>query len=121
MALGPLTHQPTVSLSTDEIAFFHENGFLQIKQLSTPDEIVLMREAYDRIFQQRAGREEGNQFDLAGSDEEGQEAALPQILGPEKYAPELWDTLARANALQICRQLLGDDMQAQGSHAIFKP
>jgi ectoine hydroxylase-related dioxygenase (phytanoyl-CoA dioxygenase family) len=81
----------------------------------------MLREAYDRIFQTRAGREEGNQFDLAGSDEEGQQAALPQILGPEKYAPELWDTLARANALQICRQLLGEDMQAQGSHAIFKP
>jgi ectoine hydroxylase-related dioxygenase (phytanoyl-CoA dioxygenase family) len=121
MALSPLTHQPTVSLSPDDIAFFQENGFLRFSQLSTPDEISMMRQSYDRIFQTRAGREEGNQFDLAGSDEEDKEAALPQILGPEKYAPELWDTLARANALQICRQLLGEDMQAQGSHAIFKP
>ena len=33
----------------------------------------------------------------------------------------MWDTLARANALHIVRQLLGDDVEAQGTHAIFKP
>ncbi len=116
-----LTQHPTVSLSNAQIAFFRSNGFLSVPQLSTSTEITMMREAYDDIFARRAGREVGDQFDLAGTDEEGREAALPQILGPEKYAPQLWDTLARANALHICRQLLGDDVQAQGSHAIFKP
>lgn len=59
-----------------------------------------MRAAYDKIFQQRAGRDEGNQFDLAGSDEEGKEAALPQDLNPGKYAPELKKS-AEANARSI--------------------
>lgn len=116
-----LSHQPTVSLCAPQIAFFEQNGFLALPQLSTPAEIEMMRVAYDRIFSNQSGRAEGNQFDLAGTDEDGKEAALPQILRPEQYAPELWDTLARANALHICRQILGEDVEAQGSHAIFKP
>jgi len=116
-----LTHQATVSLTPHQIADFHRDGFLSVPSLSTPAEIEMMKDAYDRIFSAQAGRERGDQFDLAGDDADGKVQHLPQILGPEKYAPELWDTLARANALQIVRQLLGDDVQAQGSHAIFKP
>jgi hypothetical protein len=116
-----LTHSPTLTLSDEQVQSFHSNGFLAIPQLSTPEEIEMMRVAYDQLFSQNAGHESGAHFDLAGTDEPGKEAALPQILGPEKFAPELWDTLARANALQICRQLLGEDVEPQGSHAIFKP
>lgn len=118
---NPLSHQPTVSLSDEQIAGFHRDGFLALPQISAPAEIEMMRDAYDDIFSRKAGRESGAQFDLAGTDEDGKEAALPQILGPEKFAPQLWDTLARANALHIVRQLLGADAEAQGSHAIFKP
>lgn len=116
-----LQHQPTISLSEAQREFYAQNGFLALPQLSTSAEIEMMRAAYDRIFSEQAGRAEGNQFDLAGTDEDDKPQALPQILQPEKYAPELWDTLARANALHICRQLLGEDLEAQGSHAIFKP
>lgn len=116
-----MTHQPTLSLSPAQIEAFHRDGFLSVPVLTTPEEVEMMRAAYDRIFSEQAGRETGDQFDLAGTDEDGKEAALPQILSPENYAPELWDTLARANALNIVRQLIGDDVEAQGSHAIFKP
>jgi ectoine hydroxylase-related dioxygenase (phytanoyl-CoA dioxygenase family) len=119
--MGPLTHQPTISLTSDQIAFFKSNGFLSLPRITSDEEVAMIRESYDRLFANQAGRAEGRQFDLAGTDEEGKEAALPQILTPEKDAPELWDTQARANALHICRQLLGEDVQAQGSHAIFKP
>jgi len=115
------TQQPTVTLTPEQIDFFHANGFLRLDAITTPDEVARMRAAYDRIFQQRAGREEGNQFDLAGADEEGKEAALPQILGPRKYAPELANTLYEANARAIAAQLLGPDARFTGDHAIFKP
>ena len=52
-----------------------------------------MREAYDLIFEQRAGRDEGMEFDLAGTDEDGQAADLPQILDPKRYSEGLRDTL----------------------------
>jgi len=110
-----------VRVSEAQIQFFWDNGYLAIESITTPEELEIMRAAYDRIFQQRAGRESGDQFDLAGTDEEGREAALPQILGPSRYAPELLDTVYRRNALAISRQLLGPDTVPMGDHAIFKP
>ena len=112
---------PTLTLSQAQIDFFHRNGYLCLDAITTLEEVERLRGVYDRIFAQRAGRSEGNQFDLAGPDEEGQAAALPQILGPRQYAPELGDTLYEANGLAITRQLLGRGAAFTGDHAIFKP
>jgi hypothetical protein len=113
--------EPTVTLTAEQITFFHENGFLALGPITTDAELEWLRGVYDRLFAQRAGREEGNQFDLGGTDEEGKEAALPQILSPTKYAPELAQGLFRVNALAVARQLLGPDVTPRGDHAIFKP
>jgi hypothetical protein len=42
--------------------------------ITTQDEVQWMKDIYDRLFAQRAGRDEGNQFDLGGSDEDGKTA-----------------------------------------------
>ena len=116
-----MPHTFTVTLTEEQIAFYHANGFLAIDAITTSEEIDRLRGVYDTIFERRAGRDEGNQFDLAGSDEEGKAAALPQILNPRKYAPELAHTLYEANARAIAEQLLGPEAVFTGDHAIFKP
>jgi ectoine hydroxylase-related dioxygenase (phytanoyl-CoA dioxygenase family) len=108
-------------LTADEIEFFKENGYLSLQAVMPQEEVERMREIYDRLFEQRAGREEGNQFDLAGSDEEGKEASLPQILWPSRYAPEINQMSFRENLLGLSRQLLGEKAEQQGEHAILKP
>lgn len=113
--------QPTLSLTEEQIAFFQREGYLSLPTITTPEEVERVREIYDHLFEIRAGREEGDQFDLAGVDEEGKQATLPQILNPSKYAPELAEALYRANALAISRQLLGPESEFMGEHAIFKP
>ena len=113
--------QPTITLTDEQIQFYHDNGFLAIDAITTQAEIERLRGIYDRIFNERAGRAEGNQFDLAGADEEGKVATLPQILNPRKYAPELASTLYEVNAMAISKQLLGPDVVYAGDHAIFKP
>ena len=113
--------KPTVTLTDQQIAFYRDNGYLSIDAITTPGEIEKLRVVYDQIFDRSAGREEGNQFDLAGTDEEGKAAALPQILNPRKYAPELAETLYEANATSIAKQLLGAEATFSGDHAIFKP
>ncbi len=112
---------PTVTLAQEQIDFYNREGYVTVPSISTPAEIARIRTIYDQLFAQRAGRAEGNQFDLAGTDEEDKVATLPQILGPARYAPELKEGLFRTNALAIARQLLGPDVQAQGEHAILKP
>src|SRR5688572_102716 len=113
--------KPTVTLTAEQVAFFHENGFLALDSLTTQEEVAWMRDVYDRLFLERAGREVGDQFDLAGTDEEDKEAALPQILNPVKYAPELAEGLFRVNAFAVCRALLGPEATMGGDHAILKP
>ncbi|MCB8933502.1 MAG: phytanoyl-CoA dioxygenase family protein [Fimbriimonadaceae bacterium] len=108
-------------LTADLIEFFHANGYLAIERLMPDDEVVWMREIYDRLFAERAGWETGDQFDLAGTDEEGKEAVLPQILGPAKYAPELRDSRLWANAAEVVRDLLGPEAAFGDGHMIFKP
>ena len=113
--------QLNLELSQTHINFYKENGYLQLESLATPEEIESTRVIYDDLFARQAGREEGDQYDLAGTDEEGKKASLPQIMNPTQYAPELIDKAFRKNALAIARQLLGDSAEPNGEHAIFKP
>jgi ectoine hydroxylase-related dioxygenase (phytanoyl-CoA dioxygenase family) len=110
-----------LSLTTDQIAFFHREGYLTLPALTTAAEVERLQAIYDQLFAQKAGRDQGDHLDLVTTDEEDQEPVLPQILNPAKYAPELVDTLFRANALAVARQLLGPTVQPGGDHAILKP
>jgi ectoine hydroxylase-related dioxygenase (phytanoyl-CoA dioxygenase family) len=114
--------EPTLRLTDDQIRFYRDNGFLAVTEpLTTTEEIDRLAAIYDDLFKRRAGRETGDQFDLAGTDEEGKEEALPQILGPSRYAPELTQGLLFANAQALAKQLLGEEAAFGGDHAIFKP
>ncbi len=112
---------PTVSLTQEQIDFFLENGYLTIPNIMPLEEVEWMSKVYDRLFSERAGRNTGDQFDLAGTDEEGKEAVLPQILGPVKYAPELADSQLWVNGAHIVKQLLGAEASFGDGHMIFKP
>jgi ectoine hydroxylase-related dioxygenase (phytanoyl-CoA dioxygenase family) len=112
---------PTVSLTAQQCSRFHHDGYLAIPSLTTHDDVARLRVSYDRIFSTQAGRDVGDQFDLAGTDEEGKRAALPQILHPAKYAPEMKDSLLLVNATAVAQQLLGPDATCEIAHAIFKP
>jgi ectoine hydroxylase-related dioxygenase (phytanoyl-CoA dioxygenase family) len=110
-----------VVLTQEQIDFYHREGYLALDAITTPEEVEWLRGIYDRLFASRAGREVGDQFDLGGTDEEGKEAVLPQILGPSKYAPELKEGLFRTNAFAVAKQLLGPEAEPMGEHAILKP
>ena len=113
--------EPNLFLTEEQTAFFHREGYLPINVITSQEEVARLRIIYDRLFQQRAGREVGDQFDLAGTDEEDREAILPQILEPVKYAPELESIQFRVNAASMAQQLLGPAVRPLGEHAIFKP
>lgn len=113
--------QPNVALSAEKVEFYCQQGYLALDMLVDQDEVARLAEIYDRLFRTRAGREVGDQFDLAGPDEEGAQASLPQILAPSKYAPELLQGPLLESALAVARQLLGPEAAFSGDHAIFKP
>lgn len=113
--------QPNISLSQEQIAFFQREGYLTIPSLTTAEEVERLQGVYDQLFAVKAGRDQGDHLDLVTTDEDNSTPVLPQILNPSKYAPELADTLLRANAEAIARQLLGPEARFSGEHAILKP
>jgi ectoine hydroxylase-related dioxygenase (phytanoyl-CoA dioxygenase family) len=110
-----------VTLTDDQVISFHREGYLALPQVTSPSDVAFLRRAYDRIFAERAGREVGDQFDLAGTDDEGKTPALPQILHPAKYAPEMNESLLLRNCIKIARQILGPEAVCVIAHAINKP
>jgi ectoine hydroxylase-related dioxygenase (phytanoyl-CoA dioxygenase family) len=110
-----------MTLTAEQVAFFHEHGYLRLDQISPPDEIEFLRGIYDRLFAEQAGRNQGAQFDMVGLDEEGKPQRSPQIINPVYFAPELEDTIFRTNSLAIARQLLGPEAHWAFEHAILKP
>lgn len=110
----------TTELTQVQIEQFHRDGFLALDALIASEEVEQLRLIYDRLFEERTGWDRGDQFDLAGTDEGA--AALPQLLGPSRYAPELRETQYVRSARTIARQLLGPDMlEGNGEHMIYKP
>jgi ectoine hydroxylase-related dioxygenase (phytanoyl-CoA dioxygenase family) len=113
--------QPTIQLTAEQIAFFRREGYLTLPAITTAEEVVRLQAVYDQLFASKAGRAQGDHLDLVTTDEDDQTPVLPQILNPSKYAPELANTLLRANAEAIAAQLLGPEMRFSGEHAILKP
>jgi ectoine hydroxylase-related dioxygenase (phytanoyl-CoA dioxygenase family) len=116
-----LTPELTVELTSEQIERFHVDGYLSIPALTTPQDVAELCEIYDRLFKSKAGRELGLQLDLAGLDDDESEAVLPQILEPQRFAPELNDSLLLRNARLVAKQLFGPDASCEFFHAIFKP
>ncbi len=112
---------PTVELTPEQIAEFHERGFLSIPNISPPEEVALLRGILGRLFEQKAGWAEGAQFDMVTHDDGDARQALPAIINPVNFAPELRATIFRTNAAAIARQLLGPNVTASFEHAILKP
>jgi ectoine hydroxylase-related dioxygenase (phytanoyl-CoA dioxygenase family) len=110
----------TGPLTEEQVAYFHEHGYLAVPDLLDPADVLALVPVYDRLFTEQAGRDTGDQFDLAGADEEGKTAALPQILNPSKHAPEIAESPVRATIVAAAEQLLGGPVSA-GDHAILKP
>ena len=111
---------PVTTLTPEQIAQFRADGYLALPSITTPAEVAQLRGIFDRLFAEGAGWEKGAQFDLAGTDED-RRPALPQILNPAEFAPELLATEFRRNALAIARQLLGPETEPWFEHAILKP
>lgn len=115
-------HAASILLTPEQIAGFHEQGFVTIPQISTPEEVSTLRGIFDRLFSEKAGRQEGAQFDMVTHDHDDDSMPLlPAIINPVHYAPELRHIQFRANALAIAHQLLGPTATPAFEQAILKP
>lgn len=118
---APARRQPDRLLTPEQIAFYHENGYLAIDAIMPSEEIETVRRIYDRLFNEDRAKTEGDLYDLTGVKTQGKRESVPQILQPAKYAPELLETQLVANIKAMIKQLLGPETRMVGDHAINKP
>jgi len=98
-----------------------ETGFLTVERATHGGEIAWVRSIVEGLFERRAGIERGDYLDLVGDDLQPGEARLPQILMPVNYAPELAGCRLRADAEEMARCILGQEIRYEGEHVIAKP
>jgi len=108
-------------IEPDRLEHYRKTGQVSLRSLAAPGELHWLREVYDRLFAERAGRAAGDHFDLARADDDEQPALLPQIMHPARYAPELRESQLLANAQSSAAQLLGAEASCDFLHAILKP
>ena len=117
---APSRLKPDRLLTPEQIAFFNENGYLAVDAVMPAAEIPSVRAIYDRLFDPERSGADADLHDLSGWREKGRKIALPQILQPAKYAPELLETQLVANLKAMMVQLIGEGTKMVGDHAINK-
>ena len=59
--------EPISQLAPHQLEFFKLNGFISLDAITTRKEVEKIRVIYDRLFAERAGWDQGDQFDLGGN------------------------------------------------------
>jgi Phytanoyl-CoA dioxygenase (PhyH) len=120
MSALPSDAKCSTAASPARLVEFRTRGFSYIPDICTPEELAVLRVALGRLFAQRTGLKEGMYYDMV---EQGEQAppALPTIVGPSNYAPELRDLPCRQRATALARELLGPAAVLSFEHAILKP
>ena len=98
--IKPNTHFK-VDVTINQVDFFNNNGYLSIDRITTDEEIKWLKQIYNKLFQERAGEEQGQYFDLGGPRAHTGQEVLPQVLGPENQFPELRKTTFFKNNLNF--------------------
>ena len=108
-------------LDSETVEKFHRDGFVAMERLASTEEAERMRAILLHLHENRAGFNEGAQFDAAGPDTADNRPRSPQILSPSNYAKELLTTNYHNTATAIAKQILGEEARFQLDIAFFKP
>jgi ectoine hydroxylase-related dioxygenase (phytanoyl-CoA dioxygenase family) len=102
-------------LSTQQIEFYKENGYLLVENAVTPEQLARMRDiAYGFIEKSRAVNVSDDVFDL----DDGHSAQTPKLTRiklPHKQHPYFWEVAKNSGITTVLKQLLGLDVLLQTS------
>ena len=123
MDAPPTTPTLEADVDDDQVAFFHEHGYLAIERITTDEEIEWLRGRFDELFEARHGGAPGAFFDTARPYDEEGEDLFAQALFPELAVPALRDTQFVRNGKRIACKLLGqpEDKVYNWGHMLRKP
>lgn len=107
-------------LNDQQLETLQTNGYLSIPTFISQSEAARIRNTILRLFEKRAGAEEGAYGELISRKEGNAIPNSPQIRCPVDFAPELHDTDCFRNALRLAKQILGPEARFFSEVAILK-
>jgi phytanoyl-CoA hydroxylase len=111
-----------MALSSAQLDFWNENGYLAIEDVLTPGEVDALRLALDDLTSRAHGLTESNdRFKLQAFGDSGGGSVVQQIAEPHELATE-WMALARdSRILDVIEAVLGPDVLLYYSMLMMKP
>ncbi|MBE7169329.1 MAG: phytanoyl-CoA dioxygenase family protein [Williamsia sp.] len=98
-------------LTSEQVIFFQENGYLTVNNLVPPGEIEQYKTLYEDFLSGRINTG-ANRSDLgAGLGKSGAKENITQIMWPSDFAPQLMSMPFHERALAISRELIGADAE----------
>lgn len=107
-------------LSKSDIDFFHEQGYLVVRDLIDSETIKAYQKIYDD-FVSGVIDVGANRRDLKGEDGKSETESITQIMVPSKYHPALLESDYYGKIRSISRALLGEDLEIDFDMFINKP
>ena len=111
-----------MSLSPEQVAGFHSDGYLALSDALVPEAIGELRQLLDPLFDDFTLLPQGAAQDLAGREPGGMPPRLrsPEINRVLRLKPELSRTLAFRRCQEIANALAGRSTRYSFDHAIYK-
>ena len=102
-------------LSKDDIAFYHENGYLLVEDVITPEQLARLRAVtYDLIEKSREVTESNSVYDLDDGHSR-EKPKLTRIKQPHEIDQAFWDVLTAPGMRDVLTGLLGPNTAIQSS------
>lgn len=108
-------------LTEQQIAGFHDQGYLALEQITTRDDVRQIQSLLDALFDRFDKLPKGVAIDLGEDGALAGPPKMPEVNSAVRLEPRLRDTLTFANCQAIAAQLLGRRVNFAGDHAIYKP
>jgi hypothetical protein len=115
-----------VEISDEQVAFFRENGYVDIGRISTDEELAWIGDVYEQFFEQCIGGVPGAYLEPTrpfGAERLGKDAPISQALFPEALVPELRESNFYRNGRAASSRLMEIPEAELGGwgHMITKP
>ena len=99
----------TVTVSDADVAHFAEHGFLLVERLTTDGEIAELGEVYDRVYAEHTRLPRGV-FGVEHRHHDSGHFGAGEVLLPERWFPEIRDTMLWLNSRYVVSRLLSIDV-----------
>ena len=120
MAVAPMVETDVRLLSDEQVAFYHENGYLVVEDVLAAEELQALRDETARICRGERGLVQGlPDFDPSESDEDIIARTIC-VHFPHKISDVMLDAVGQPGIVEVLTQLIGPNVKCMQSMLFIK-